>query len=77
MKVLYTGNYRETAVNYHGAVFVCGRATEVTEEWFGLHGGAKIVAEVQPPVDDRPPVRDVEEPKRRGRPKKVINDNND
>lgn len=69
MKVLYTGRYREPAVNYHGAVFVEGQATEVTEEWFALHGGPKIIEAESVVVTDAP-----EAPKRRGRPPKVSND---
>lgn len=74
MKVLYLGKYREPAVNYHGAVFTSGVATEVTDEWFALHFGPNIVAADSAPVVEAEPV--IEAPKRRGRPPKVANDDN-
>ena len=73
MKVFYTGKYREPAVNYHGATFVDGVATEVTDEWFALHSGPNVVEEVQPVVVTDEPVA----PKKRGRPAKVKDDHDD
>lgn len=73
MKVFYTGKYREPAVNYHGAVFVDGVATDVTDEWFALHCGPNVVEAGEPVVVTDEPVT----PKKRGRPAKVKDGDDD
>jgi len=72
MRVFYTGRYREPSVNYKGVPFMDGVATEVSAEWWAANQGDKLALEVNPPVIDEP-----EAPKRRGRPPKVSNDNDD
>ena len=75
MKVFYTGKYREPAVNYHGATFVDGVATEVTDEWFALHSGPNVVEAGEPIVVTDAPF--YEAPKKRGRPARVKADHDD
>ena len=42
MKVKYVGNYHEPHLVYRGEVFTKGQFSEVPEEWYELHKGAKL-----------------------------------
>ena len=66
MQVIYTGNYRESAVHYRGVTFAEGLATEVTEAWYELNKGGSIAIE-------KPKAK----PKAKAKPKVTASGNND